>query len=48
MRKIFAKSSDLLHMLENTFDRKCISANHSPNPKVRFWYDEMTSFFEQV
>jgi len=28
--------SDLLHLLENTFDRKCISANLSPNPNLNF------------
>jgi len=39
-------------MLENTFDRKCISANPSsnPNPEAQkcFSTDEMTSFFEVV
>jgi len=54
----------LLHLIENTFDRKRIYANPSsypnpisnpntnsnPNPKaqLRFWIDEMTSFFDQV
>jgi len=52
--------TDLLHLLENTFDRKRIYANLSSypnfnsnpnsNPKAKccFRTDEMTSFFEQV
>jgi len=45
---------DLLHLIENTFDRKRIYANPSscpnPNPKGQLCFrtDEMTSFFDQV
>jgi len=48
----FHMSWDLLHLIENKFDRKRIYANPSsyPNPKaqLRFRTDEMTSFFDQV
>jgi len=43
---------DLLHLLENTFDRKRISVYPNPNlnsnPEVQscFWTDKMTSFFK--
>jgi len=43
---------DLLHLIENTFDRKQIYANPSsyPNPEMQLCFrtDEMTSFFDQV
>jgi len=49
-------SWDLLHLIENTFDRKRIYANpnsyHNPNqnrnPKAQLCFrtDEMTSFFD--
>jgi len=37
----------LLHLLETTFNQKCISANCNPKAQC-FWTDEMTSFFEHV
>jgi len=46
--------TDLLHLIENTFDRKRIYANPgsypNPNPKAQlcFQTDEMTSFINQV
>jgi len=45
---------DLLHLIENTFDRKRMYANPSSypntNPKAQLCFrtDEMTSFFDQV
>jgi len=47
---------DLLHLIENTFDRNRIYANLSsypnfnPNAKAQtcFRTDEMTSFFDQM
>jgi len=47
-RKKQDRKTDLLHLLENTFDRKRIYANPSsyPNPKAQLCFrpDEMTSF----
>jgi len=49
-----AKLRDLLHLIENMFDRKCIYANPSaypnPNPEAQYCFrtDEMTSLFDQV
>jgi len=44
--------TDLLHLIENTFDRKRIYANPSsdPNPKAQYCFrnDQMTSIFDQV
>jgi len=49
---------DLLHLIENTFDRKCIYTNPSsypipnsnPNPKAQLCFRtyEMTLFFDQM
>jgi len=51
------KKSDLLHLIENKFDRKRIYAtpsaypnsNSKRNPEAQFGFrtDEMTSFFDQ-
>jgi len=39
---------DLLHLLENMFDQKHISANPSSNPNPKAQTDKMMPFFDKV